>query len=98
MNDRIFAAIGCLTPVRAYSAEVDSRTLQKQQVAAMADTVGRELRYLGKLRQRMEQVGFPPEDRLYRSTSAAFNAMQGLFVELHYLSCSPETVGRQAMP
>jgi len=43
---------------------------------------------MGKLRQRMEALGFPPDDRLYRSVCRTFDALHELHVLAHYRSCT----------
>jgi hypothetical protein len=35
----------------------------------------------------MMEVGFPPNDKLYLLGSKAYDAMQQMSVEVHYLSC-----------
>jgi hypothetical protein len=51
------------------------------------------LRYLGKLRQRMDKRGFTPSDKLYGLVNEAYDKVHHLSVELHYLSCG-DVVGR----
>ena len=68
--------------------------LTPEQVAALTASVRRQLRYLGKLRDRMNQQGFPPDDPLYVAATGAFNAVHALSVELHYLTCPAGTAGR----
>ena len=46
------------------------------------------LRYLGRLRARMETVGFLPNDKLYQLVTRAYDDLHHLCVELHYMSCS----------
>ncbi len=46
-----------------------------------------KVNYLVRLRKRMVEVGFPPNDKLYLLMCKAYNAMQQLSVEVHYLSC-----------
>ena len=65
---------------------VDSKSLKDEQIAAFQAVVLRQLRFLGKVRTRMEQLGFPPNDKLYVLTTNAFNAVHALNVELHYMS------------
>jgi len=60
----------------------------------MGEVIGRQLRYLGKLRTRMERLAFPPNDPLYRQVSDAFDKIHRLNVALHYMSCDPGSVGR----
>lgn len=50
--------------------------------------------YLGRLQPRMEKVGFPSDDRLYQLVCKTYEAIHGLCVELHYLSCE-SGVGRE---
>jgi hypothetical protein len=73
---------------------VDSTGITQTQAAKLGQTISRQLRYLGKLRTRMEQLGFPPTDPLYQQVCAAFNHVHGLNVAVHYLSCNPGAVGR----
>ena len=68
--------------------------LTPDQVAALTASVRRQIRYLGRLRDRMNARGFAPDDRLYRVAEDAFNAVHALGVELHYLTCPAGTVGR----
>ena len=69
-----------------------SDDLMSEQVAALTASVRRRLRYLGKLRDRMNANGFPPDDRLYRAAQDAFNAVHALSVAM--LACEPGTAGR----
>ena len=66
---------------------MDSRSITTEQAKIMADAVRIQLNYLSRLRSRMERVGFPPADPLYREVHAAWAATHSLFVQLHYLSC-----------
>jgi hypothetical protein len=50
------------------------------------------MNYLVRLKTRMEEVGFPPADPLYKLVAGAYDAMHRLSVETHYLSC--KGVGR----
>lgn len=47
--------------------------------------VGRHLRYLGRLRARMQRRGFPHHDPLVRLVTEAWEATHTLSVRLHYL-------------
>jgi hypothetical protein len=53
------------------------------------------MNYLIRLQTRMEKVGFPPDDRLYKLVANAYDAAHRLSVEIHYLSC--KGVGRPTM-
>lgn len=67
---------------------MDSRDLSIEQVKRLHDLVGRQLRFLNRLCERMDQLQFPPDDPLYRAALTARHATQGLFVESHYASCT----------
>ena len=71
-----------------------SNDLTREQIEALLASVRRQLSYLGKLRDRMNQRGFPPDDPLYVAATGAFNAVHALGVELHYLTCPAATAGR----
>jgi hypothetical protein len=73
---------------------VTSDDLTRAQADAMLASVRRQLRYLGRLRDRMNERGFPPNDPLHLAVTGAFNAVHALSVELHYLTCAPGTAGR----
>ena len=66
---------------------MDYWDVQRGQVLKMAEHLRPAMVYLGKLRSPIEQRGFLPDDKLYRRVSEAYNAMNGLCVTLHYLSC-----------
>jgi hypothetical protein len=69
-------------------ALVDSSDIKPDQAARLCKQVRRSLEYLGRLRRRMELLGFPPEDSLYRAASRAHDAMQELHVRAHYCCCT----------
>lgn len=71
-------------------------TLDPEHLAAIQAPIARQLRYLGRLRTRLEKRGFTPADVLWQRVHAAWVAAQALSVEVHYLSCAPGTVGREA--
>lgn len=72
---------------------MDSTDLTREQAHAVNAAVRRHLRYLGRLRARMEKRGFPPGDPLFRRVCEAYVTAQALSVALHYLSCDPGSVG-----
>lgn len=49
--------------------------------------IARHLRYLNRLCERMNRLGFPPDDPLYVAAERARTAIQGLHVAAHYASC-----------
>ncbi len=67
--------------------------LTKTQAAAVGNDLQATMGYLYRLRQRLLQVGFLVDDKLYRLVDQAFGTMHSLSVELHYLSCG-SVVGR----
>jgi len=64
---------------------MDSSDLTPAQAQAINKIIGQHLRYLGKLRSRMDQVGFPGNDPLYFDVCRAIDMSQALRVRLHYL-------------
>jgi hypothetical protein len=78
---------------------MDSSDLKPQQAARLCAALRRSLDYVGRVRRRMEQLGFPPDDSLYRAASRAHDALQEFHVRAHYCSCTsgvakPTTVRR----
>lgn len=73
---------------------MDRDSLTKDQAKKINAAVQPSLAYLFRLRERMTKTGFPPADPLFQLIENAYDAMQRLFVALHYLSC--DGVGRPA--
>jgi hypothetical protein len=71
----------------SYDAAVDSRSITPEQAQKLQRTIRAQLAYLGRLRRRMEMLGFPPTDTLYRAVSRAHDAMQEVHVRAHYCAC-----------
>jgi hypothetical protein len=67
---------------------MDSSHIKPEQAIELCRLVRRSLSFVGRLRRRMELLGFPPDDPLYRSTSDAHDALQELHVRAHYCSCT----------
>ncbi|CAN5697219.1 hypothetical protein BH09PLA1_BH09PLA1_22570 [soil metagenome] len=76
---------------------MDSSQIKPEQALRLCASVRRSLAYLGRLRRRMELLGFPPDDPLYCSAAKAHDALQELHVRAHYCSC-PSGVGVRATP
>ena len=72
---------------------MDSSDLTADQLRELHRVIGQYLGYLNRLRARMERVGFPNNDPLYRLVVDAAERMHSLSVELHYATCSG--VGRK---
>ena len=66
---------------------MNRESLQPWQADRLFQALYPGMNYLSRLKLRMEQVGFLPDDPLYRHVAAAYDAMFSLRVELHYLSC-----------
>lgn len=64
-----------------------SNELTHEQAARIRAALAPSVRYLGKLKDRMDQVGFLPHDPLYELVKDAYNAVHHLSMDLHYRSC-----------
>jgi hypothetical protein len=71
---------------------------EKWQAAKIAKALYPSVNYLVRLRRRMEQVGFPLDDDLFRHVCAAYDAVNRLRLKAHNLSCGgtggPSVIGR----
>lgn len=65
---------------------MDSDSIQRWQAAKIHQALRPTVGYLYRLRERMQQVGFLPGDPLFERVCRAHEALQALFVEVHYLS------------
>ena len=65
--------------------------LTPEQANILRERVRGMLAYFHKLRRRMEQRRFPPNDPLWLQVDAAYQALFTLHVSLHYLSCPSGT-------
>jgi hypothetical protein len=74
---------------------MDSSDLTPAQAETMRDALGPHIRYLHKMKRRMEAQGFPLTDELLQKTIHAYDAAHALTMALHYLSCQ-SGVGRPA--
>jgi len=72
---------------------MDSSDLTTTQAEQIRDALIPHVRYLFRLKTRMERTGFPSGDELFRLTVAAYDSAQSLAMALHYLSCK-SGVGR----
>lgn len=64
-----------------------SRQLEPEHALIVQRVVARHLAYAARLRRRLEQLRFPPDDPLMASTTHAYHALHELHVRLHYLGC-----------
>jgi len=67
--------------------------LQPWQARRVHRALGPSVGYLSRLKARMLKVGFTQDDLLYQLVSQSYDAIQALFMQLHYLSCK-SGVGR----
>src|SRR5262249_58081425 len=72
--------------VRSLSGMTSSE-LKTWQAAKMRSKLAPTLSYLYRPVQRMNQRGFPPDDKLYQITLRTYQDFHHLCMELHYLSC-----------
>jgi hypothetical protein len=70
---------------------MDRDCLQRWQAERLRDAVAPMRSYLRRLRERMDKTGFPSGDPLYQAACDAHDALQALWVNLHYLSCGAPT-------
>jgi hypothetical protein len=66
---------------------MDRNDLTNEQAREVCKVIERYQRYLVRLRTRMEKRGFPATDRTYVNVCRAFDAIQTLRMDLHYLAC-----------
>lgn len=63
---------------------MNSRDIQPNQAEQIRRTLQPKIAYILKLKNRMENVGFPPNDPLLVRVRAAYDAMHTLYIDLHY--------------
>jgi len=61
--------------------------LKPEKAHRLMAQVAEQLRFLNPLCERMQNLGFPPDDPLWRASITARNAHQDLHVASHYASC-----------
>ena len=66
---------------------MDELDITREQAEQMRDRVAQMVRYLAALRRRLDDRHFPPNDRFRQRVEWAYDAVQGLWVTLHYMSC-----------
>ncbi len=72
---------------------MNSRDLTPAQANAIDERLAPYLRYLGRMRRRMDARGFPHTDELLLAAEKAYSTARDLSITLHYLSCE-SGVGR----
>ena len=73
-------------------SSMDELDITREQAEQMHNRVGEMLRYLVALRRRLDERHFPQNDRFRQRVEWAHDAVHGLWVTLHYMSC-PGSVG-----
>lgn len=63
-----------------------SADLTAEQIRRLLRSLKPKLAYLGKLRSRMEQTGFPEHDRVLRDARIAEKVLSDLLMELETLA------------
>lgn len=66
---------------------MDGNQLTTAQARQLHAHLAPMLGYLNKLRSRMDENGFPRDDRLLLKITEARDAMHGLCVRVHYMTC-----------
>ena len=84
------------TLIERYMADPDARRAIAER--GRAAVVGRHMRFYGRLRDRMDRLGWPPADPVRRDVERAWERVYGLSVRLHDASCPDQTFGRQRPP
>jgi hypothetical protein len=68
-----------------------SGDLTTRQAEQLMTKVRPMVMYLGSVRARMVEQGFPPHDELLLIVDKAHDAVHHLFVDLHYRTCKGQT-------
>lgn len=71
-----------------------STDLTREQLEATEAVVLRMLRWHGRLRDRMDKLGFPPDDQLRAAVERAWEGVYSLRVAVHYAKM-PGVVGER---
>ena len=73
---------------------MDCEDLSKEQLEQLKEQMGRSFQYFRVLKERMENGKFPYNDELRQRVETVSDALHGLWVSLHYLSCKGQCGGR----
>jgi hypothetical protein len=57
-----------------------------------------KLVYLHRLQKRLNELGMPPTDAIYRNVGKSIEALQDLGMSIHYRSCSGGVAGADRCP
>ena len=72
-----------------------SDDLTREQARALKNKLQPMLGYLNRLKKRMHNKGFPPDDELLNLVVKAEGALHELQVATHYLACGDTAGGLQ---
>ena len=70
---------------------MDEADITREQAKEMHDRVAAMVRYLGALRRRLDERGFPPQCRFREIVEQAYDRTHSLAMFLHYLTCPGQT-------
>jgi len=90
-NRVCFASIESFAPTSAEASDALRSSVPANLTTAQAEAlrvlIGKHLRFLNRLIDRMTRVGIAPTDELFISALRARDALQHLHVACHYASC-----------
>ena len=66
---------------------MNGKQLTRMQARKIGESLFPGCNYLARLYSRRVQVGFPPDDKLFKLVKTAYDASVSLKMEVHYLSC-----------
>ncbi|AWM39161.1 hypothetical protein GobsT_25570 [Gemmata obscuriglobus] len=70
---------------------MDIDDITTEQARKLYDAYHPVLGHLSRVRQRLDQLGFPLDDAFLKAVSRAQDAMRDLTVELNYMACPAGT-------
>ena len=73
--------------VHLYTMAMSRVNLTREQARKLLEQMQPMCSYLYRVRERLQQLGFDEEDSLFRTTHAAYRAVQELTCEAHSESC-----------
>ena len=64
-----------------------ARTITPEEASRIGASIKPSLNYLSRLRERMVEIGFLPDDLAFRAVVKAHDAVGWLFMAMHYAGC-----------
>ena len=77
---------------------MDAGHLTREQLDALYAAVSRHLRFCGRLRARMDRLGWEPADPFRSAVERAYDAVHALSVKTHYARMPKQTGGHAGPP